>query len=70
MKKLLAITFFFIICYSSSFANIVEDLTELNNLYKSGAITEEQFKKAKDIIFKSNSNKNKSTKKKINQKNN
>ncbi len=70
MKKLLAITVFFIICYSSSFANIVEDLTELNNLYKSGAITEEQFKKAKDIIFKSNSNKNKSTKKKIKQKNN
>ena len=30
-------------------------LTKLNNLYKEGAITEEEFGKAKDILFKSDS---------------
>ena len=31
--------------------NIVEDLKKLNELYKSGAITEEEFKIAKDKIL-------------------
>ena len=70
MKKLLIIIVFILIFYNGAIANIVDDLTELNNLYKSGALTEEQFKKAKDIIFKSNTNKNKTTKKKIRKNNN
>ena len=31
--------------------NITEDLEKLNELYKSGAITKEEFKKAKDKIL-------------------
>ncbi len=31
--------------------NLIEDLEKLNDLYKSGAITEEEFKKAKDKIL-------------------
>jgi 2-oxoglutarate dehydrogenase complex dehydrogenase (E1) component-like enzyme len=32
-------------------ANIVEELTSLNNLYKEGAITQEEFTKAKSILL-------------------
>ena len=59
MKKILGI--FFIIFFSygiTSSANIVEELTKLNNLYKEGAITKEEFNKAKEIIFKSESSEN------------
>ena len=31
--------------------NMIESLEKLNELYKSGAITEEEFKKAKDKIL-------------------
>ena len=31
--------------------NVVEDLKRLNELYESGALTEEEFKKAKDKIL-------------------
>ena len=34
-------------------ANIVDQLTELNNLYKSGAISKDEFSKAKNILLKS-----------------
>jgi hypothetical protein len=34
-------------------ANIVDQLTELNNLYKSGAINEDEFSKAKNLLLKS-----------------
>ena len=46
-----------------SYSNIVEELTKLNNLYKEGAITKEEFKKAKSIILKSEKD-NKITEKK------
>ena len=32
---------------------IFHQLTELNNLYKSGAINEDEFSKAKNILLKS-----------------
>jgi len=34
-------------------ANIVDQLTELNNLYKSGALNEDEFSKAKNLLLKS-----------------
>ena len=33
--------------------NIVDQLTKLNNLYKSGVINEDEFSKAKSILLKS-----------------
>ena len=57
MKKLLfSVLFYFILAtghYSISQANIVDELTKLNNLYKEGAISKEEFQKAKTILFKS-----------------
>ena len=55
MKKFLLIFFLFLITNKITFANIVEELTKLNNLYKEGAITKEEFSKAKEILFKSDS---------------
>ena len=52
MKKLLVIIFlvllFSINVYSAS---ITEELSKLNDLYKSGALTEEEFSKAKSILL-------------------
>ncbi len=52
MKKLLAIVvlglLFSIKAYSAS---ITEELSKLNDLYKSGALTEEEFSKAKSILL-------------------
>tara|TARA_Y100000768_G_scaffold379901_1_gene356256 strand:+ start:656 stop:2647 length:1992 start_codon:yes stop_codon:yes gene_type:complete len=45
-------------------ADIVDKLTKLNNLYKDGALNEEEFKKAKKILLKDNSQENKITEKK------
>jgi hypothetical protein len=45
-------------------ATIADDLTKLNNLYKEGAITKEEFSKAKSILFKSDSTESKSENKK------
>ena len=57
MKKLLfSILFYFLVTvghYSISHANIVDELTKLNSLYKEGAISKEEFQKAKTILFKS-----------------
>ena len=33
-------------------ASIAEELTQLNNLFKEGAITKEEFSKAKSILLK------------------
>ena len=53
MKKILfliTLTFFFFkIVFAAS---ITEELTQLNNLFKEGAITEEEFSKAKSILLK------------------
>jgi len=55
--KMLFTLFFGILFFISSFAansaNIADDLTKLNNLYKEGAITKEEFSKAKGLLFKS-----------------
>ena len=40
-------------------ANIVDELTRLNNLYKEGALNQDEFDKAKKIILKTNPEKNK-----------
>ena len=55
MKKFLLTIFLLFISSKITFANIVEELTKLNNLYKEGAITKEEFSKAKEILFKSDS---------------
>ena len=63
MKKFLKLAIVFLLFSNTALANIVDELTKLNNLYKEGAITEEEFGKAKDILFKSDSKekKNQST---------
>ena len=55
---------FIIPTFTANSANIVDDLTKLNNLYKEGAITKEEFSKAKEIIFKSESTEEKTETKK------
>jgi uncharacterized protein YqgQ len=45
--------------------NIVDQLTELNNLYKSGAINEDEFSKAKNILLRSETSEKKRTENKI-----
>ena len=42
---------FFISAFTANSANIAEDLTKLNKLYKEGAITKEEFSKAKSWMF-------------------
>ena len=53
MKKIIAICLTTLIFLSQANGNIVDKLTELNNLYKSGAINEDEFSKAKNILLKS-----------------
>ena len=55
MKKILLTIFIFLLFSKITSANIADELTKLNNLYKEGAITKEEFSKAKEILFKSNS---------------
>ena len=55
---------FFISTFTANSANIADDLTKLNNLYKEGAITKEEFSKAKDMLFKSESTEEKTETKK------
>ena len=51
MKIIIKFIFFFIFFYTFANANIVEELTSLNNLYKEEAITKEEFIKAKSILL-------------------
>ncbi|MDC0438969.1 SHOCT domain-containing protein [Candidatus Pelagibacter sp.] len=63
MNKLLfftILTLFFL--FSSTYANIVDELTKLNNLYKDGALNQEEFNKAKKILLKTGSNKSEKSK--------
>ena len=60
MKK---ISYFFItVCFLNlntlAQANIVDELTKLNNLYKEGALNQDEFDKAKKIILKTGSEEN------------
>jgi len=42
-------------CNNTIAASIADELTQLNNLYKEGAITKGEFSKAKEILFRSES---------------
>jgi len=71
MKKMLVTLWLVLLisCTSHIFsrvmaASIADDLTKLNNLYKEGAITKEEFSKAKSILFKSESTESKTETKK------
>ena len=69
MKRIFIFTTVLIFCCKVLFAaSITEELTQLNNLYKEGAITEEEFSKAKSILLKTNSSKEQSKTKKVNKK--
>ena len=52
MKIFYKIIFLIIFICGFAHANIVEELTSLNNLYKEGAITKEEFIQAKSILLK------------------
>ena len=53
MKNLLVLLSFFLLTFNASIAaSITEELTQLNNLFKEGAITKEEFSKAKSILLK------------------
>ncbi len=49
-------------------ASIVEELTKLNNLYKDGAITKEEFSKAKSILLKTETKQEVKVEKKVKEK--
>ena len=53
MKKILWI-FVLVLLMSNNVeaASIAEELTQLNNLFREGAITKEEFSKAKSILLK------------------
>lgn len=69
MKKILVITTLLFFYSKALFAaNITEELTQLNNLYKEGAITEDEFSKAKSILLKTDSSIEQSKIKKLDKK--
>ena len=69
MKKIFILTtVLFFYCNFLFAASITDELTQLNNLYKEGAITEEEFSKAKSILLKTNSSNDQSKTKKVNKK--
>ena len=51
MKNIIKVISFIILINGFAHANIVEELTSLNNLYKEGAITKDEFTKAKSILL-------------------
>ena len=69
MIKKLLLTFSFVVLTTIAFSGttyaaeegetivISEELTKLNDLYKEGIITEEEFSKAKSILLNPNQNK-------------
>ena len=66
IKKILIITTLLFFCSKVLYAaSITEELTQLNNLYKEGAITEEEFSKAKSILLKTNSSNEQKKNKKV-----
>ena len=62
MKNIIKVISFIIIITGFAHANVVEELTSLNNLFKEGAITKEEFTKAKSILLQ-NKDKEKNKKK-------
>jgi len=65
VKKILLIFLSILILLGKANGNIVDQLTELNNLYKSGAINEDEFSKAKNILLKSETDEKIETENKI-----
>ena len=67
MKKILGIIFLCIFLSNHSQADIVDKLNKLNDLFKAGVISKEEFTKGKSIILKTKetANKKKISKKKI-----
>ena len=53
MKKIIISFLLTLFIINGAQANIVDQLTELNNLYKSGALNEDEFSKAKNLLLKS-----------------
>ena len=51
MKNIIKVISFIILISGFAHADIVEKLTSLNNLYKEGVITKEEFTKAKSILL-------------------
>jgi len=51
MKNIIKVISFVLLINGFAHANIVEELTSLNNLYKEGGITQEEFTKAKSILL-------------------
>ena len=69
MKKIFILTtVLFLYCNFLFAASITDELTQLNNLYKEGAITEEEFSKAKSILLKANHSNEQTKTKKVNKK--
>ena len=65
MNKLLILIILSFLIFKFSFAdNITEQLTQLNNLFKEGAISKEEFSKAKSILLKTETTKEPIDKKK------
>ena len=66
MKKIFfSITVLFLFSKVLFAASITEELTQLNNLYREGAITQEEFTKAKSILLKTDSSDKSSEIKKV-----
>jgi uncharacterized protein YqgQ len=65
MKTIVSFIFFIIFFYTFVNANIVEELTSLNNLYKEEAITKEEFIKAKSILLQTKDKEGNKKKKEI-----
>ena len=61
MKYIIKFLILFSVFFISANANIVDELTKLNNLFKEGAINQEEFIKAKEILLKSNTETNSTT---------
>ncbi len=67
MRKIFILTTTLFFCCKFLFAaSITEELTQLNNLYSEGAITKEEFSKAKSILLKTKSSNEQSKTKKVN----
>lgn len=65
MKNIVAIFFFSLLFCSEISADITSQLLKLNEMYRSGTITEEEFKKAKSILLKMDESKTEETETKI-----
>ena len=68
MKKILGIIVLGLLLSNHSMAGVVDELNDLNDLFKTGVISKEEFTKAKRIILEIEETTNKKEIKKRNQK--